>query len=272
MDIAVLFWYILGMFSFGLIVSFLRLYSKDHDLRKIMFALGLFPSVITFIYLGMKFPPPMQPENTFLYSLYHWGTIPIIESFFFILIDRILYRKKDFSLAFIMFLFFYILSFISVITNFIPDIIYYTSLQLGTFVTILFCLIMIIKERSFSGLLFLLSICSFTIGGMSLISYIRQTENSTTTMLTMFSFFMAYIFLALIFGISTIVKEKKGLEMHFSLENKIKTIEAAYMILNKNIIILLKILMKESGSLIEIQKLPMSIRTWHICLDIYLKK
>lgn len=222
-----MFWYILGMFSFGLVVSFLRLYRKDHDLRKIMFALGLFPSVITFVYLGMKFPPPIQPENTFFYYLYHWGTIPIIESFFFILIDRILYRKKDFSLAFIMFLFFYIFSFISVITNLIPDVIYYTSLQIGTLITILFCLIMIIKERSFSGLLFLLSICSFTIGGMSLISYVTQMENSTTTMLTMFSFFMAFIFLALIFGISSIIKEKKGLEMHFSLENKIKTIEAA---------------------------------------------
>lgn len=192
-----------------------------------MFALGLLPSVFTFIYLGMKSPPPIQPENTILYYLYHWGTIPIIESFFFILADRILYRKKEFKLAFIIFLFFYLLSFVLVISNVIPEFIYYPSIQFGTFVTIFLCLIMIIKERTFSGWLFLLSICCFTIGGMSLISYVQQSENGSNTMLTMFSFFLAYIFLALIFQLSSFVKEKKGLEVYFSLENKLKTIEAA---------------------------------------------
>ncbi len=215
------------MFTLGLIVSFLHLFSKDRDLRKIMFALGLLPSVFTFIYLGMKSPPPIQPENTILYYLYHWGTIPIIESFFFILADRILYRKKEFKLAFIIFLFFYLLSFVLVISNVIPEFIYYPSIQFGTFVTIFLCLIMIIKERTFSGWLFLLSICCFTIGGMSLISYVQQSENGSNTMLTMFSFFLAYIFLALIFQLSSFVKEKKGLEVYFSLENKLKTIEAA---------------------------------------------
>lgn len=227
MDIATFFWFILAMFTLGLIVSFLHLFSKDRDLRKIMFALGLLPSVFTFIYLGMKSPPPIQPENTILYYLYHWGTIPIIESFFFILADRILYRKKEFKLAFIIFLFFYLLSFVLVISNVIPEFIYYPSIQFGTFVTIFLCLIMIIKERTFSGWLFLLSICCFTIGGMSLISYVQQSENGSNTMLTMFSFFLAYIFLALIFQLSSFVKEKKGLEVYFSLENKLKTIEAA---------------------------------------------
>ncbi len=215
------------MFACGLIFSFLYLFIKDHDLRKIMFALGLFPSIITFVYLGMKFPPPIQPENTILYYLYRWGTIPIIESFFFILVDRILYRKKEFTLAFTMFLFFYLLSLILIITNVIPENIYYSSTQVGTFITIFLCLILIIKERSFSGWLFLLSLCSFTIGGMSLILYSNEVETITTTMLTMFSFFMTFVFLALIFGLSMVVKEKKGLEVYFSLENKLKLIETA---------------------------------------------
>ncbi len=227
MDIAAFFWYVLAIFTLGLIVSFLYLFNKDRDLRKIMFALGLLPSVFTFIYLGMKFPPPIQPENTVLYYLYRWGTIPIIESFFFVLADRIVYRKKEFKLAFIMFIFFYILSFILIISNVIPDVVFYSSLHFGTFITIILCLIMIIKERTFSGWLFLLSVCCFTISGMSLISYVRQSVNDSNTILTMFSFFLAYIFLALIFELSTYVREKKGLGVYFSLENKLKTIEAA---------------------------------------------
>jgi PAS domain S-box-containing protein len=192
-----------------------------------MFSLGLFPSILSFIYLGINFPPPILPDNTILYYLYRWGTIPIIECFFFILVDRIFYKQKRFTHAFIIFLFFYIISLVLTVTNTIPEVIYYSSIQFGTVISIFFCFIMIIKERSFSGWLFFLSICSFAIGGMSLVSYMNQSENSNNTMFTMFSFFMAYIFLALIFGLSKVIKEKKGLDVYFSLENKLKTIEAA---------------------------------------------
>jgi PAS domain S-box-containing protein len=47
----------------------------------------------------------------------------------------------------------------------------------------------------------------------------------SNTMLTMLSFFLANTFLALIFKISTILEEKSGLGVYFTLENRLKKIE-----------------------------------------------
>jgi PAS domain S-box-containing protein len=227
MDIASFFWFVLSIFTIGLLLSLFYLFLKDRDLRKIMFALGLLPSVFTFLYLGLKFPPAIQPENTLPFFIYRWGTIPIIESYFFILVDRIWYRKKDFISPFFIFLFFYIFSFILVVLNTVPEDIFYSSIQFSTLLIIILCIVMIVKERKFSGWLFLLSISCFTVARISLSIYIRQTENVSNTILTLFSFFLAYIFLALIFGLSILLKENEGLGVYFSLENKLKKVEAA---------------------------------------------
>jgi PAS domain S-box-containing protein len=225
MDITSVFWYILSIFTIFMVISFVYLFYKDRDLRKMMFAFGLFPSIFSFIYLGLNFPPPIQPENSLLFSLYHWGTIPIIESFFFVLIDRVIYRKKEFKLAFSMFLFFYFLSCGLILSNIIPDNIFYTAIQGGTVFTIILCLIMIIRERTFSGWLFLLSICCFILGGISLAFYISEPFSVSNTMLSLSSFFLSYIFLALIFRVSTLIQEKTGLDAYFTLENQLKKIE-----------------------------------------------
>jgi len=226
MDIASFFWYILSIFTIFLVVSFFYLFYKDRDLRKLIFGIGLLPSAFSFLYLGIKFPPPIQPENTLLFFLYRWGTIPMIECFFFVLVDRVIYRKKEFTFAFILFLSFYLLSCFLVLSNIIPDFIFYSSIQFGTFITISLCLIMVAKERTFSSWLFLLSVCCFTIGGISLTFYISEPMSISNTTLSMASFFLAYIFLALIFRLSGILKEKNGLEVYFTLENKLKKIEA----------------------------------------------
>jgi PAS domain S-box-containing protein len=227
MDIASFFWYILSAFTISLILLFIHLFFTDRDLRKIMFSLGLLPTVFTFVYLGIHFPPPLEHDTSILFFLYRWGTIPLIECFFFILLDQLIYRKKEFKYPFMTFLFFYVLSFICVFLNILPDVIFYSSLQVGTAISIIFCLIIIIKERTIASWLFLLSICCFTISGMSLLNYVKQTENFSNTMLAMFSFFLAYIFLALIFGLSKISQKSTGLELYFSLEKKLKATEDA---------------------------------------------
>ncbi len=227
MDIISLFWCILSILTFSLILSLLYLFYKDRDLRKLMFAMGLTPSIFTFLYLGFTSPLDLQLKNTIPFLIFHWGTVPIIECFFFVLSDRLVYRKKDFKLPFYMFLFFYFLSFFIVVSNISTDIIYYLSIQIGSLLIIIFCILLIIKERMFSDWLFLLSICCFAVAGMSLSIYTKQTENISNTILTIFSFFLAYIFLALIFGSSSFFREKEGIGVYFSLENKLKKVEAA---------------------------------------------
>jgi PAS domain S-box-containing protein len=192
-----------------------------------MIALGLFPSAFTFLYLGVKLPAAVYPENTLTYSIFQWGVFPIIESIFFVLTDRLFYRKKDFQLPFTMFLFFYILSFILVISNIFNEIIYSSALQLGTAIVIILCIASIIKERVFSNWLFLLSICCFAIGGAALNFYMSDTEHVVNMTVILFSFFLGYTFLALIFGLSTFIKEKDGIGVFFSFENRLKKVEAA---------------------------------------------
>jgi len=227
MEIPTFFWFVLSVFVIYLTLSLIYLFLKDRDLRKIIVALGILPSAFTFLYLGVKFPQVGQPENTLSYFVFQWGVFPIIESIFFILIERFFYRKKDFKLPFVMFLFFYILSFILVLSNIFDKIIYSSSLRFCALIVIILCIALIIKVRVFSSWLFLFSICCFTVGSVSLSIYMRETENVSNTIITLFSFFLGYIFLALIFGLSTFLKEKEGIGVYFSLENRLKTVEAA---------------------------------------------
>ncbi len=229
MEIPTFFWFVLSLFIISLSLSLFYLFLKDRDLRKIIFTLGLLPSVFTFLYLGVKYPPIVHPENTLWYFLFRWGTIPVLLSIFVILVDRLFYRKKDFRLPFFLFLFFYFLSFILVFSNIINQIIYLYSLQFGALLIIILSIILTIKVRLFSNLLFLLSICCFTIGGVAINFYMNEPEHFSNTAFALFSFFLGYIFLALIFGYNILVRdeEKDGLGVYFSFEKKLKKVEEA---------------------------------------------
>jgi len=226
-DIAAFFWFALSIFIICLVLSLFYLFLKDRDFRKIMMALGILPSAFTFLYLGVKFPPVIQPENTLSYFIFRGGVLPIVVSILFILIDRLFYRKKDFKLPFIMFLFVYILSFIFVLSNIFDENIYSSLLIFFTLIVVVLCIILIIKVRIFSSWLFLLSICCFAIGGIALNIYINETEHVANTTLTLFSFFLGYIFLVLIFGLSTSLNEKEGIGVYFTIEKRLKKVEAA---------------------------------------------
>ncbi len=226
-DIASIFWAILSLFIISLALSLIYFYFKDRDPRKIMVALGILPSAFTFLYLSVNYPPVVEPENTFFYFIYQWGVFPIVESIFFILIDRLVYRKKDFRLPFVMFLFFYILSFIVVLSNVLDVTIYSLSLQFGSLIVLVLCIALIIKGKVFSSWLFLFSICCFAVGGVALNIYVNETEHVANTALALFSFFLGYVFLALIFGTSSFIKEREGIGVFFSLENRLKKVEEA---------------------------------------------
>ena len=227
MDIATFFWFVLSIFVICLALLLFYLFLKDRDFRKIMMVLGILPSAFTFLYLGVKFPPVVQPENTLSYFIFRWGVFPIIVSIFFILIDRLFYRKKDFKLPLVMFFLIYILSFILALPNIFDKIIYSSSLIFITLIVVVLCVTLLIKERIFSSLLFLLSISCFAMGGVALNIYMNETERVVNTALTLFSFFLGYIFLVLIFGLSTSINEKEGIGVYFTIENRLKKAEAA---------------------------------------------
>ena len=192
-----------------------------------MMTLGMLPSAFTFLYLGVKFPPVVQPENTLSYFIFRWGVFPIIISICFILLDRLFYKKKDFKLPFVMFFLFYILSFILVLAHIFDEIIYSSSLIFITLIVVVLCVTLLIKERIFSSWLFLLSICCFAMGGVALNIYMNETEHVANTTLTLFSFFLGFVFLVLIFGLPTSINEKEGIGVYFTIENRLKKAEAA---------------------------------------------
>ena len=74
-----------------------------------------------------------------------------------------------------------------------------------------------IKRREFFSLMFVFSIICFTIGGISL--------TSNNEYLSIFAFFMAYIFLGLIFVYTSIIEDEQGLGSYFSLTHKLQTLE-----------------------------------------------
>jgi PAS domain S-box-containing protein len=228
-DLASVFWAVLSIFIISLALALFYLYLKDRDLRKLMVTIGILPSAFSFLYLGVKFPPEIQPENTVTYFIFRWGMIPILISIFFILVDRLFYRKKDFKIAFYIFLFFYLLSFVLILSNIVNTVIYLGSIQFLSLFIIVLSVYLILKVKIFSSWLFLFSICCFTLGGFSINIYMNEPEHFSNTALTLFSFFLGFVFLGLIFGYNVFFQrvDKDGIGIYFSLENKLKKAEEA---------------------------------------------
>ena len=194
-----------------------------------MVALGILPSAFSFFYLGVNFPPVVRPENTIPYYLFRWGTIPILISMFWVVMDRLFYRKKDFRVPFFLFLCFYILSLIFIFSTIVTPTVYVQSLQIGYLVLIALCIFLVLKTKDFTSLLFLFSICCFLLGSVSLTVYMNEPQHFSNSALTLCSHFLGFIFIALIFGYNSVIQrtEKDGIGIYFSLENKLKKIEEA---------------------------------------------
>ena len=228
-NLASLSWATLSGLAISLTLALIYLFLKDRDSRKIMVALGLFPSAFSFLYLAANIPPISLPENTVFNSIFHWGTIPILISIFFVLVDRLFYRRKDFRMVFLLFAFFYVFSLFLILSNSISSTLYLQSIQIGALADILLGVFLVIKIQNYSSVFFLLAICIFTLGGFSLNNYIHEPAGFSSTVLALSCFFLGYIFLGLIFGFNKFPQEKKGegIEIYFSLENKLKQVEKA---------------------------------------------
>ena len=225
MNVIALGW--IGLVSFVLLFGFalLYLYHKDHDKRRLMFTLGIMPAALTYIIytldsLGILIPNVLADHLTL------WGGVPLIVFIFFILIHQIFFKKIDIKHIFRGFLFFFIISFILLVSGIAIYDIFSISMQIGTIAIIVFSLILFIRDRNLSSALFILVIISFTIAGITSRGF-REFPSNDTCIAPLYSFFMSYIFLVIIIIISRYEGESKGIGVYFAIKNKLKTAEIA---------------------------------------------
>ena len=216
-----------GLISFVLLFSFtlLYFYHSDHDKRKLMFILGITPGVITFAFyildtLGIIIPDILSNRLT------QWGAIPSTIFIFFILIHQIFFKKINIKIIFRGFLFFFFLSFILLVSGIITPDIFSTSMQIGAFLNIALSLVLFIRDRNLSSALFIFVIISFTIAGITSREF-REFPSNDTIIAPLFSYFLSYILLVIIFLLSRYEGESKGIGTYFVLKDKLKAVERA---------------------------------------------
>ena len=209
------------LFGFALLSS----YYKDHDARKLMFTLGIIPGALTYLIYALEALDILIP-NVISDRLLMWGGVPLIEFIFFILIHQIFLKKIDIKIIFRGFLFFFIISFIILISGIVTPFIFSISMQIGAIAIITFSLILLIRDRSLSSTLFILVIITFIIADLTSREF-REFPSNTTLITPLFSYFMSYILLVVIFILSRYVGESKGIGTYFVLNDKLKAVEIA---------------------------------------------
>ena len=216
-----------GLAGFVLLFGFalLYLYYKDHDTRKLMFTLGIIAGALTYLIYTLEALDILIP-NVLSDRLLLWGGVPLIEFIFFILIHQIFLKKIDIKIIFRGFLFFFIISFIILISGIVTPFIFSISMQIGTIAIITFSLILLIRDRSLSSTLFILVIITFIIADLTSREF-REFPSNTTLITPLFSYFISYILLVVIFILSRYVGESKGIGTYFILNNKLKAVETA---------------------------------------------
>jgi PAS domain S-box-containing protein len=227
-DIASIAWVALSCLIFSIALALIFLFLSDKDFRKLMIGLGILPSGFSFIYLAVQYPPPILPNGTITYFIFRWGIMPPLISIFFIFIDRLFYKKSDFKILFSMFMFFYVFSFILIISNRISSDMYGLISSIASALIIILCIYMVVKVKELSSWLFLFSICVFVLGGYSIDSYLLGPSSFSNTALPMSCFFIGYIFLGLIFGHNVFSQyvDDEGIGIYFNLKNKLRKVEA----------------------------------------------
>jgi len=224
----------MSLVSFILLFGFavLYLYRKDHDTHKLMFALGMLPSALTFsIYtleaLGFFMPNILSDRLTL------WGSIPLIICIFFILFNQIFFKKKEPTFIFKGFLFFFIISFILIASGIFTYTIFQISTQMAAILIITFSFVLLIRDRNLSGIFFIFAMICFALGGITLTEFVEHPSNGTLFN-PLLCYFMSYIFLVLIVITSFTQEKAKGVGAYFSLKNKIQTVEKALQESQKN--------------------------------------
>jgi len=209
------------LFSFAL----LYLYYKDHDKRKLMFTLGVLPGALTYFIYTLDALDILMP-NVLSNRLILWGNVPLIVFIFFLLINQTFFKKIDIKLIFRGVLFFFIISFIMLVSGIVTDNIYSISMQIGTIAIITFSFVLFIRDRNLSSALFILVILTFTIASITIREF-RGFPSNGTLIAPLFSYFMSYLLLVIIFIVSRYEGESKGIGTYFVIKDKLKAVEIA---------------------------------------------
>jgi len=221
MDVLSIMWLLLTLYIIGLSLFSFRLFFIDKDKRKLMFGLGLLVSSIGFLMLSfgfVKYGVTSYVPNL----LYHWGATSYLILLFYVLLERIFSKKITINILFNLFLLTLIISFVILSSTMISTMMFTFFMILGTIISIVFCIILIIKQRGVSSFLFLFSLLSTLVASALLINI--QQDVLLTSYVSIFAYFVSYIFIGLIFMVSPLEStSKKTIGSYFSIEKKLET-------------------------------------------------
>jgi len=207
-------WLLLLMMIISIGIWFTYCYHNDKDKRKLMFAIAFFSSTISYLYLAMGYHT-IEPD-LLLQNLYVWTSMLVMIAIF-IAVNESVFNAKDFGKVFNIFLVFFGFSLLMIVMPFDAKNMLGIVRQVIAVEIIIVSIYMFIKRKALSSLMFLLSLICFTVAGLALARDIEY--------LSIFSYFMAYIFLTLVFIVlsPSTTEDKKGIGSYFSLKHRLET-------------------------------------------------
>ncbi|MBD3263337.1 PAS domain S-box protein [Candidatus Woesearchaeota archaeon] len=207
------FWFFIFVFSVCLSLVLTYVYLKEKDKRKLIFAISFYIASLSFIplFFGIK---GIDIEFVLFRNLYYWGSIPLMLAINISLVEKIK-RYKNLNKVFIYFVFAIFLSLLPTLSTFDVTSFYSIVRQILAIDILALSLILFIKNKQLSNILFFLAMTGFTIGGFALAFGYEY--------LGVYSQLTGYIFITLIFIKPKIKADsKKGFSSYFSLEQKLE--------------------------------------------------
>jgi PAS domain S-box-containing protein len=157
-----------------------------------MFSIAFIAGLFSILYYAVV-SPNITNEPLILKNLYYWSTLPIVISIFHIS-HYILFDLKKFSLFFNSFIFFLVFSFIFIMVLPFPAKEVFSPIIIAAgFEIITVSFLLLLLKRELTDFIFLLAVICFMIAGVA-------TAGRFDLYFQLFSFFMGYTFLLLIFA------------------------------------------------------------------------
>ncbi len=227
LDFISLLWGFIAILILIVACFLLRIYFKDKNKKKLMYTLGLFFSSTTFFILAFGYYQNIS-SNILLFNIYRWGSISYVILLFHTTFEQLYWKNKNFDQVFYSYLFFSCISFTIIISNLVNREVTTFFTIVGTFIVIINCINLIIKDRDLSSYLFLFSVFSSLVGAV-ILYVIQYSEKENWNYFAVFTFFISYTFLSLILGAASDKesKDKAGISSYFSIQNKLEDVKDA---------------------------------------------
>lgn len=185
--LSILLWHGLAALAILLAVAFAYMYRKDRDIRKLMFTLAF--AFASLSYIAM---PTESGSTQTMERLHSWSPLPTLSAVLITVLSGPL-KLKDFDKPFKTFLFTLVASIFFVVA---PIPVRPTRLFQGmSTIIVAVSIYLYLAKRELSDLMFLLSMTCFISGSMGI-------TRDLGIEFTVFTFFFAYVFIALVFATS----------------------------------------------------------------------